>query len=61
MTLVPIKFYLHSTLFSLKIYVYPVIFGLIFHCKVLSELVLKPIIKYIGYLLICTIFDKCGI
>ena len=37
MTLVPINFYLSCILFSLKIYVYPVIFGLIFHCKVLSE------------------------
>ena len=61
MTLVPINFYLSCILFSLKIYVYPVIFGLIFHCKVLSELVLKPVIKCIGYLLICTTFDKCGI
>ena len=36
-------------------------FPLSFHCKGLSEVVLKPVIKYIGYLLICAIFDKGGV
>lgn len=59
MTHVPINFYPHCILFPQNMLTQ--FFPLSFHCKVLSEVVLKPVIKYIGYLLICAIFDKGGI
>lgn len=66
MTHVPINFYPHCTLLpqNMLTQFFPLKrkkISFTFHCKVLSEVVLKPVIKYIGYLLICAIFDKGGI